>query len=143
LDLGRSAAVAIHKSKHRPSSSRRRGSTAARAKARAKTAGEKKWLEQFLEERDQLVRIAASVMKQMRQEADVKQVAMAERLMSSDDAIGNLENAVTEASMADAVFWALALGQDPAVIFDRFIHRVRELYAKKTSVVNPNRSTAT
>lgn len=114
-----------------PSSSKRpRSSTlsAVRASHRAGTRASRERLALMIKERDHLVRIAASVLRGARRDCEVKQTAMADLMARGPDAISNMESGRTEATIADFVLWARALGMPPDELFDQLMYRVRRMY---------------
>lgn len=125
--------VAKQKPNTNTSSKQRRTSTVSvvHSTNRAKTPAEKARLTQFLEEREKLVSIAASVLRSARHDADIKQARMAELMARSERAISNMESGETEVTIADAILWARSLEMDPGEIFDRMLYFARQLYAKK------------
>jgi ribosome-binding protein aMBF1 (putative translation factor) len=114
------------------SSKRHRNSTlsAIRAGYRARTRSDQERLAAVIRECEQLVRIAASVLRGARQDCDVKQATIAQLMARGPDAISNMESGRTEVTIADFVLWARVLGISPEELFDQLTYRVRKMYRR-------------
>jgi ribosome-binding protein aMBF1 (putative translation factor) len=107
-----------------------------RASGRRLDKSEQKYLAKFKEEREQLVRIVASVFRAAREDKDVKQAQMAYFLARGSNAIGNMESQRTDFALADAILWARALDPDPKFLedtFERLLLSVQQFYKRQRS----------
>jgi Helix-turn-helix domain len=77
-------------------------------------------------ERERIARALMSVLRMTRQDADLSQRDMGERLGYSDDVVSNMESLRTPISFADTVLWVRQCRLDEAELFEQLLFTLRK-----------------
>lgn len=72
-------------------------------------------------ERERLNRIVQTVAKASRDDADLTQQELADKIGLSRDQVANMESGRREVSVSDLIMMSKALGLDPRVLLERML----------------------